>query len=533
MGIRMWTHPVRVLAAGLAFMTAPAFAAEVTLRMKGGTFEVSGELKSFNLKTYVVVEPTLGALSLDAERYECVAGTCPKGAKEATRLPALPFEKVTSTWVGGSVIGTEFMPRLIQAYATSLGAKVTSEVGSDVKNLDFVLNSADGRSIGQISVQRQGVTPGFFAMAKGQADVVWGSRPIQPEEEQIMASAGVTNLRQPGSEHVWGLDALVFLVAKENPAVSLSIDTVSKIFSGEIKDWSEIGLPPGKINVYAPTTEMGTWGSFESLVMVPRGRKITNNATRLAHATEWSDKVAADPQGISISSLAYVRRAKPINIETECGIVVPPSNFAAKTEEYPLTRRLYFYTSGTPKNPLTAGLLEFALSEQVQPVLKDARFVDQAPELLAFREQRGRIATALNARGEDYDAALMRQMIEETVQAQRSSLTFRFLRGSSGLDNRGNDDIARLALLLQKDPAYVGKTLMLLGFADAVGRFDTNLAIARRRTGLVKAALLRAAPDLARTVNIVERSFGELAPVACNETEEGRTLNRRVEVWIR
>jgi phosphate transport system substrate-binding protein len=27
--------------------------------------------------------------------------------------------------------------------------------------------------------------------------------------------------------------------------------------------------------------------------------------------------------------------------------------------------------------------------------------------------------------------------------------------------------------------------------------------------------------------------FGELSPVACNDTQEGKAINRRVEVWIR
>jgi phosphate transport system substrate-binding protein len=27
--------------------------------------------------------------------------------------------------------------------------------------------------------------------------------------------------------------------------------------------------------------------------------------------------------------------------------------------------------------------------------------------------------------------------------------------------------------------------------------------------------------------------YGELAPVTCNDTAEGRRINRRVEVWLR
>jgi phosphate transport system substrate-binding protein len=32
---------------------------------------------------------------------------------------------------------------------------------------------------------------------------------------------------------------------------------------------------------------------------------------------------------------------------------------------------------------------------------------------------------------------------------------------------------------------------------------------------------------------VVHKGYSELAPVACNDQEDGRNLNRRVEVWVR
>ena len=68
-----------------------------------------------------------------------------------------------------------------------------------------------------------------------------------------------------------------------------------------------------------------------------------------------------------------VRRAKPVNITTSCGIIIQPTVFNIKTEEYPLSRRMYFYTAGEPKNPLARSLLAFALSPQLQPIIREAR----------------------------------------------------------------------------------------------------------------------------------------------------------------
>ena len=40
-------------------------------------------------------------------------------------------------------------------------------------------------------------------------------------------------------------------------------------------------------------------------------------------------------------------------------------------------------------------------------------------------------------------------------------------------------------------------------------------------------------PGALDTVPILVQSYGELTPVGCNDTPEGRDLNRRVEVWVR
>lgn len=511
----------------------PVAAEQVTLRMRGGAFEITGRVIERNAREWIIDAPDLGRMPIDATRFECISGPCNQQEKLASPAGSAKLETGETTWMGGSVIGTDFMPRLVRAYAQSVGATVDMQVGADPKNLQFSLADATGRKLGRVEVARQGVPQGFAALATGKADVVWASRAILPEEEQMMAAANAGSMHDAANQHVWALDAVVVVVAKENPVVSLSLDSVARIFAGQIRDWGELGLPPGRINVYAPSADMGTWSYFDTVVMRPRGLEIAKDAQRLAHATEWSDKVAADPHGIAINSIALVRKAKTVNIETSCGMVVPPSVFTAKTSEYPLARPVYFYTIGRPRNRLAAALLDFATSPQVQPVLKEARLVDQDPESVPFIAQSGRIAVALNAPTEDFDAALMSKLIADIRGARRLSLTYRFGTGGSTLDNRGSEDIQRLAALLT-GPDHAGKTIMLLGFSDSVGRFDANLNTARRRAQIVRTALEAAlAGNAANGISIKDAAYGELAPVACNDNDFGRSLNRRVEVWIK
>jgi phosphate transport system substrate-binding protein len=428
------------------------------------------------------------------------------------------------------------MPHLIQSYANSIGAiayHVTRVTTADPRDLEFKLSDESGRELGQINVQGQGVAPALTALLKNEIDAVFADRPVAEEEVQQFLKAGLPDLRSSGNEHVWGLNSIMVLVSRENPAVSLSLDSIAQIFAGQITDWSQVGLPPGTINVYAPSQELGTWNQFERLVMKPHNLTLTANAKRSVHATDWSDSVAEDPQGISINTMAYIRDVKALNIESSCGLITRPSAFASKTEEYPLTHRMYFYTPGQSRNPLTRALIAHALSRAVQPVLKEANFVDQEPERLGFEAQTSRIAYALNAPVEDFNLGMMRHLINDLKTASRLSITFRFQSSSFALDNKALADVSRLRDLLAT-PEFKGKTIMLLGFADSVGRFDANMRLSERRAQAVRQALApagQAAATLAAPV--VTKAYGELAPVACNDSPEGQQLNRRVEVWIK
>lgn len=536
--MRAMNHMKRITIMGFmtAVMIAPASwanAAEVTLQMKGGDFTVKGDIKSFDGVKYQIESKSFGSMSLDAARFDCVAGDCPKAGTVTAAAAPIPrgTNLGTATWMGGSAQGTALMPKMIQAYAASIGATVTRSVGADPKNLEFKLSDSAGQDIGLFVAARQGVPAGFAGLENKTVDTVWSARPISPAEQQRAEAVGLGNLRAPGNEHIYAQSALMMLVAPGNPAVSMSLDNIAKIYAGQIKDWAELGLPPGKINVYAPVQSAGPWGVFDELVLKPRGLTGMPEIIRIDSATDWSDKVTQDPLGIGYTAIGLVRNAKVLNLESSCGLITKPSAFLAKTEEYPLSSRYQLYSVGTPKGTLARELLSFAMSPRMQPVLKEANFLDQSPEGLDFQSQTTRIAYALNAAGPDFDLNLMRTLISELKPASRLTTTLRFDTANFALDNKSLADVARLRALLESDE-YRGKSVILAGFADGIGRFDSNLLLSQKRAATVLGALQRAGTRPIQA-NVVTRAYSQLAPVACNDTPEGRTFNRRVEVWVK
>ena len=528
-------------AKGATAATIGRDAPEVILRMKGGAFELKGRLKGFEGGRYILENKAFGTMTLDAANMECIGAACPGRQPPAPAVaaaspgPGSRAAAVRSKAIGihgSTAVGWDLMPALIRAYAERIGGTTSTLAGGNPLEEQYKVIDARGAEAALFDLKRYGTPTAFTALENGAAQIGMASRPINDEEAARLARAGTPNIRTPQHEHVLGLDGLVVIVAQDNPAVSLSIDNIAKIFAGQITDWSQVGLPPGNINVYSTSQSSGTFSSFDSQILQPRGLALAGSAKLLLSTGEVADAVAADVDGVGITSFAFLRNAKGLNVESSCGLITRPSVFTVKTEEYPLTRRLYLYTASKPAHPHVKGFLDFALSQRAQPVIANAQFVDQSPLSLGFQDQGGRIAYALNAPGEDFDIVQMRQLIADMNGAQRLSITFRFRSGSVELDTKAKADIDRLVGLAAA-PELRGKPFLLLGFADAVGPYQANAALAVRRATQVRDTLLAAARGGIDPSLVVHKGYSELAPVACNDQPDGRNLNRRVEVWVR
>jgi outer membrane protein OmpA-like peptidoglycan-associated protein len=76
-----------------------------------------------------------------------------------------------------------------------------------------------------------------------------------------------------------------------------------------------------------------------------------------------------------------------------------------------------------------------------------------------------------------------------------------------------------------------GSTMLavIAGFTDARGSVEHNRELSQRRADAVRAYLLS---EGVASAQVVAEGLGEASPIATNATEQGRALNRRVEVSI-
>ena len=100
-----------------------------------------------------------------------------------------------------------------------------------------------------------------------------------------------------------------------------------------------------------------------------------------------------------------------------------------------------------------------------------------------------------------------------------------FDTGKSELKPESDAAVAEVAKLLKADPTL---KVYVVGHTDNVASLDLNLKLSQARADAVVQAL--AGKHGITAARMVGRGAGPLAPVASNDTDEGRARNRRVEL---
>ena len=431
---------------------------------------------------------------------------------------------------GSTTIGDELAPALLEAYGTDKGGSDLNwtQEGSAAEQL-LEAKDAAGKVDFTAHLSRHGSGTAFTALVDGKADIGMASRPVMPQEVAKLSAAGLGDVSQPGQENVLALDGLILVVNKANPVQALSIAQIKDVFAGRITDWGQVGGTAGPIHLLGRDSKSGTADTFNALVM--SGTPVASGITVVEGNEEVSLKVQGDPSAIGYAGFAYLGDNKALNIVTECGLEFPPSDLYVRTEEYPLSRRLFLYTPATPTNNQTTSFIDYSLGNKGQALAKKKGFIDLVPEIAPVLF--GRNAIAIDFVNMSNDVAALRDdfpvfanYAHHTLNANRISTTFRFRFASAALDARAVRDIDRLADFL-KSPAAAGRNVLIAGFADSVGTALGSRQLAETRAKAID-SLLRAKGVTPKEVI----GYGRVAPVACNTSAEGREKNRRVEVWL-
>ncbi|WP_397458299.1 substrate-binding domain-containing protein [Pseudomonas asplenii] len=423
-------------------------------------------------------------------------------------LPTPPDDGLVLRIQGSNTIGASLGPALVKGWLVELGLHGVHDAATGKANEQRVLATTEqGRRV-RVDIAAHGSSTGFAALKAGSADLAAASRPIKDSERQALESLG--DLKSPEAEQVIAIDGVAIILHPQNPLTRLDTRQLAKIFAGEVKTWEELGGIGGPIHLYARDDQSGTWDTFRELVLTPHGKALSNAARRFESSEQLSDAVSQDPAGIGFIGLPYVRQAKAVAIvDGDSQAMLPLASLIA-TEDYPLSRRLFFYLPPNAANPWAQSLVQFAQSQAGQALVARSGFIAQTVQAMPVAASAQMPA--------DYQAL--------AKQAQRLSVNFRFEEGSASLDNKARQDLQRvLDYLRARDK--LNERVTLVGFGDAKSDPERAQLLSKLRAMAVRRELLKGGVVFRDILGL-----GEQMPVAANTADEGRIKNRRVEVWV-
>ena len=212
-----------------------------------------------------------------------------------------------------------------------------------------------------IYVQGGGSSAGIEAAITGAANIGMSSRNVVGEEQKLYV---VTIAK----------DAIAVIVHPSNPIQNLPIDQIREVFSGEIKNWKELGGPNHPIDIVTREEGSGTRESFQKFMMgkedISLGALVqdSNGAVRQV--------ISSDPNAIGYISLGLVNeQVKALKISG-----VEPSLSNVYNGKYTLVRPFLFVFNGEPVGE-GKSFLEFVLSPLAQKLLLKEGLVPVLPKL--------------------------------------------------------------------------------------------------------------------------------------------------------
>lgn len=253
------------------------------------------------------------------------------------------------------------------ALVSMAGAQTLSIKGSDTLGAKLIPQLAEafkaaGNDGVKFEIAAEGSTTAFPALANGTAQIGMSSREVKEDERTFCRTKGVYL-----KEHPICHDMICVIVNKNLPVSNLTKAQVAKIFTGQIKDWSEIGGVPGPISIYTRNTSSGSYKDWQKLAM--GGRDYPSTSLKMAGNEQIAQEVAKNKNGIGYVGLAYAKTpgTKTVTID---GVESIPAN----AKKFAYSRLCYLYTPEKPTVEAEA-FLAFIKSPAGQAIVEKVGFI--------------------------------------------------------------------------------------------------------------------------------------------------------------
>ena len=196
---------------------------------------------------------------------------------------------------------------------------------------------------------------GIQAVSEGRCDIGLSSRALKDDEK----ASGLV-------ETVVALDGIAIVVNPENPVSDLDIDTIAKIYTGEITNWKDVGGNDAEIVLIGREAGSGTRDGFESITGT---KDACQYRQELTSTGDVINTVSQNPDAIGYASLSAV--GDSVKALTVGG--VEATEATVKDGSYVVQRLFVLVTKeGTKLSPAAQAFFDYALSADAASIIAAA-----------------------------------------------------------------------------------------------------------------------------------------------------------------
>lgn len=178
--------------------------------------------------------------------------------------------------------------------AQERGGAVTTDGSTSMEKVIGALGEAFQNDTGiRFTYNPTGSGSGIKAVEEGRCDIGLSSRALT-EAEEAAGLVGTT----------LAYDGIAVIVSPDNPVSALTLDEIAGIFTGEIRDWAELGAGAGEIVVIGREAGSGTRDGFEGVTGTEDACRYRQELTSTGDVIT---AVAQNPAAIGYASLAAVK----------------------------------------------------------------------------------------------------------------------------------------------------------------------------------------------------------------------------------
>lgn len=219
-----------------------------------------------------------------------------------------------------------------------------------------------------VQVTGGGSGTGIAALINKATDICAASRPMSGEErKQAEEKQGKKVTEIPVA-----LDGIAVYVHENNPLKEITLAQIKDVYTGKTTSWKALGGEDKKIVAYSRENNSGTYVYFKEHVL--QEEDFAADAQTLPGTAAVINAVSKDRYSIGYGGIAYAKGVKVIGVKKdEKAKPVEPSMQTVRANTYPISRSLYFYVMGEPKDSLKA-FIDWVLSDEGQKICEEVGY---------------------------------------------------------------------------------------------------------------------------------------------------------------